>query len=201
MKKKIFLLGIALFSFSALIIGCGNKETSVGKETAGIVSGTTNIDDEKGNEDSSKEKETLQNIRMIAENSEEKLPVEVKYSCELGSISIQLPEDWEYTIEEYTNSESGFGICFYPTDAVDGSVAVRYWKGFGVCGTGLKESEITVNGMPARMGVYDNQSFWSFIVLREAYEGYVITNEGAGIRWDDYGEIVEEILDTLVVNE
>lgn len=168
--KKIFLLAAVMFLLSMMVTGCGNKKTISSNETV-----------------------------SNAENPEEKFPVEAKYSCDLGSISIRLPEDWDYTIEEYTDSESEFGIRFYPDNAVEGSVAVKYWNGFGVCGTGLKEMETTVNNMTARMGVYDDLPYWSFMVLTGAYDGYVITNDSAGEWWEDYGELVEEILGTLVI--
>lgn len=124
---------------------------------------------------------------------------EAVYECEKGSIRLELPKKAVYTVEEYTAPDSGFGISFRLDNEMDGEVFVRYQENFGVCGTGLEETETTVNGMPARMGVYDQAPYWTFLVLTGEYTGYVITADGADSWWDDYGEQVMQVLETLTI--
>lgn len=182
MKNKIFLLLVVSFLFC--ITGCSNEASINGSA-----------------------EETKEETKKTEETKGTELSVEAAYSCELGSIRIRLPEDWSYTIQKYPDSESGFGIKFYPNERSDGKVTVRYWEGFGVCGTGLEETETTINGMSARKGIYDDNPYWSFIVLTGEYEGYVIDTENeespssAISWWENYGEVVDEILDTLILNE
>lgn len=142
---------------------------------------------------------------------------EVSYSCDFGSISVHLPENWSYTIQKYdkTSIEScstKFGISFYPNafqhnNAMEtsinlsvNSVSICYWPDFAVCGTGLKEIETAINGMPARMGIYDEQSHWDFIILTGEYDGYVLLNKPESSDWwNTYKGQIEQILQTLII--
>ncbi len=123
-------------------------------------------------------------------------------SCSYGgrSVCLDYAEGWEYRIVEQNEGDSGsgngFGICFRPVGE-DGWVKLLYHDRFGVCGTGLKQEEITLaNGMTGAMGTYDNGEVWSFIFFNEPYQGYVALSEGVKDWWSQYGEEAMGILGT-----
>lgn len=179
--------------------GCGicRKESEKSSRSEKAVAGLT-------------EKESSKNTGKEVDNAEK--AVEAFGSWERGSISLRLPEGWSYELEQDDDAEIGeweFGMRFYPDQAKNGSIFVGCNNFFGVCGTGLEESDTEVNGMPARMGVYDNQTYWTFLVLTDGKgeddlynDHYVILYEpgnDAEDWWADHGETVENILDTLVI--
>ena len=77
-------------------------------------------------------------------------------------ISLNLPENWNYEIEH----ESDLILRIHP-EGVEGSIIIEYPQFFGVCGTGLKEETIWLNGHEARQGFYDGSPEWSFIVYQD----------------------------------
>ena len=77
-------------------------------------------------------------------------------------ISLNLPENWNYEIEH----ESDLILRIHP-EGVEGSIIIEYPQFFGVCGTGLKEETIRLNGHEARQGFYDGSPEWSFIVYQD----------------------------------
>ncbi|MEE1030990.1 MAG: hypothetical protein U0L12_02490 [Ruminococcus sp.] len=124
--------------------------------------------------------------------------IPVVYYCPEGQMRIRLPEDWEYMKTEYSSESYHFGISFWPKGEKEGKLSLYcYTSGFGVCGTGLEEKEITVAGMNAVQGTYDNHKVWDFISFRDSYENYAILNDGADAWWDSYRDEAMEILETI----
>ena len=96
-----------------------------------------------------------------------------------GSITLSVPMDWGY----YTESgENGSYYIILEPGWDMGTMRVGYVPNFGVCGTGLREEEITIAGMRALVGTYDGSSQWSHIVFPEValevLETIEITEEG-----------------------
>ncbi len=120
------------------------------------------------------------------------------------TISITIPEGWEYARVDVANAyiEYGdnpvpeyMGVCIYPKGYNQGnSLTFAYNTQFGVCGTGLTETDVTVAGLPAKMGTYDDDTMWQFISFD--LEHYV-WNYGADVWWEDYGDEAMKILDTI----
>ena len=50
-----------------------------------------------------------------------------------------------------------------------------YARGFGVCGTGLEEKQLSINGMDALAGYYDGADYWSFVSIDADGKNYVLT--------------------------
>lgn len=183
MKKRKVLFLTAMLVFCT--VGCGSPTTQTS-----VVS--------TANETKAQQSENT--VSQAEKEEKPDFPQKVVYDCEKGSICLDLPEEAVYTIEEYTDSDSEFGICFCLDEKMDGEVFVGYQNPFAVCGTELEETETTVNGMPARMGVYDRAPYWSFLVLTGEYTDYVIRADGAKSWWDSYGEQVMQVLETLSIH-
>ncbi len=125
----------------------------------------------------------------------------VSYSHSTTNMSINIPEGWEYEINEYTEGSSSFGISFWPTGETEGKLKFLYYEAFGVCGTGLSEEIITIGDYEASKGIFYNSKVWDFISFRVEPRGYVILNEGAD-EW--LAERIDEamaIIETIRIGE
>lgn len=122
-------------------------------------------------------------------------------SCSHGyaNLSIDIPNGWEYEVVEYSEDTASFGICFRPAGQTEGWIRFYYTKFFGVCGTGLKTEEITLNRHSASQGTYDSSKVWDYIVFNQGPGKYVILNEGATQWLAEYASEVMSILDTVVI--
>lgn len=117
-----------------------------------------------------------------------------------GKISVTLPSGWKYETFPVDSEEMltcRYGIHFSPRDAEEGYIEIGYVEGFGVCGTGLEETDAVIAGCPASVGTYDGHGYWNFISFREQNEHVVALSYGVEAWWDDYGSQVMEIMDTL----
>lgn len=184
MKKK---LAMAIILTAMGMTACGNSNMPEGEEAA-VSTSLINEDIVASTEEELEEADT---------NTDTGEMVPVSYSCDKGSISLSIPEDWEYSVQEYDEENKAFSIEIHPKAESEGTILIEYTEWFGVCGTGLVEKDYSLNGMPARMGIYDSHSYWDFIVLKDEYEGYVILNYGDGLWEAEYEEQLEKILSTI----
>lgn len=124
-----------------------------------------------------------------------------EYSKGYANMSLQIPEGWEYEIEDREGALT-FGINFWPAGQTEGKIKVCYYaEMFGVCGTGLSEETVTLGRYTANQGTYDNEKAWDFIALKDTPGDYVILNDGANVWWETYGEKAMEILQSISVGE
>jgi len=144
-------------------------------------------------------------------------PEIVTYGKDYANITLSLPKDWEYEIEDTENDQDflqDFCIAFWPKEASEGKIKVWYYYNFGVCGTGLEEKEILIGNRKAYQGTYDGRPVWEFIYFKDTPPGaYVaqtewsretVTQNGYTIEttwWDIYGDEVMEILATAKFGE
>ena len=127
-------------------------------------------------------------------------PEPVRFDRRYANISLTIPDGWEYETEFWTDSVS-FDIAFWPAERFEGKIRVCYYDLFGVCGTGLEQEKIKLGNYEAWKGTYDGHKVWDFISLIGTPGSYVIENEGAGQWWDEYGDEVMQILNTMVVGD
>ena len=123
--------------------------------------------------------------------------VQVEFVCDGGMIVVQLPADWQWEVDEITEDAFAMGINFRPGTETEGWLRLRYWPGkFGVCGTGLEETEVTfANGLRGRMGFYDGSEKWSFISFYPDLPQYALDVDFAD--WVmEYEQQIIEILGT-----
>lgn len=196
-QKMIFLTGLSILVFS--LAACGSVEAEHTGKSSNVGS--------RGSGGKIQEVEEETNTEISPETSLGNLDwTGVEYGCALGSIALKLPENWDYVMNELDETEvenpgdEKFGIDIYPKGK-EGKISISYWGSFGVCGTGLEEECITIHGMTASMGTYDNNEFWSFIHFTDEYAQYVIIAVEVEDWTADDKEQVMEILDTITFNE
>ncbi|MBQ8804611.1 MAG: hypothetical protein IJZ53_13365 [Tyzzerella sp.] len=132
---------------------------------------------------------------MVLENTKR-----VEYSYEDKYMSLEIPEGWKYSITEYSESAYAVGISFWPEGYSEGKLSLQYFlSGFGVCGTGLTESDITLGNMKAKRGIYDGDALWSFISFIPTARDYAVINEGAEEWWQEHGDMAMAILQTIQI--
>lgn len=123
---------------------------------------------------------------------------EVSITGEEGTISLKIPDGWKSEVypegsAELINVE--FGIHVYPESVAKGFIEIGYQNSFGVCGTGLKQEEMQLAGVTARVGTYDEQDYWTFIVFGE---GKIVAYSNLVDTWfNEYEDQILEILDAL----
>lgn len=88
-------------------------------------------------------------------------------------------------------------------DSKESAIHVGYHSAWGVCGTGLEQTKITLGDYSAVQGTYDNKNVWDFIYFHvEDTKGYYVAlNAGAEAWWDEYGTEAMEILATIKITE
>lgn len=129
--------------------------------------------------------------------------VKAEYKDGDVNMSLQIPEGWEYDIVKPGEIEyEDAGIHFWPKGEKSGRLKLTYQgSGWGVCGTGLKEKQITLGNYAAVQGNYDNQEVWTFICFTDVPDTYVVLNEGADHWWGAFGAEAMEILSTVQIGE
>ncbi|MBR2036097.1 MAG: hypothetical protein IKA09_00030 [Lachnospiraceae bacterium] len=128
-------------------------------------------------------------------------PDVVREAGSFSNITLTIPYDWNYEIERGNNTDE-YCIAFWPEDQKEGKIKMWYYTAFGVCGTGLKQKEITIGAYKAREGTFDNRKIWNFISFEEDVPGsYVAMNEGADKWWSQYGDEAMQILSTIKIAE
>lgn len=128
-------------------------------------------------------------------------PAVVREVGSFSNITLTIPYDWNYEIERGNNTDE-YCIAFWPEDQTEGKIKMWYYTAFGVCGTGLKQKEITIGAYKAHEGTFDNRKIWNFISFAEDVPGsYVAMNEDADIWWSQYGDEAMQILSTIKIAE
>lgn len=114
-----------------------------------------------------------------------------------GSIQIQLPQGWQCTGFPAVGDDTSYGMYIYPKDTDSGYLNLSYTEGVGVCGTGLKEETRTFGGTDAVIGIYDNHSYWDYVVFQEDNKGLVMTADSVEDWWTEYEDEIIQILETV----
>lgn len=138
-----------------------------------------------------------------AEETEHELQF-VEYKDEyLGLLGFRLflPADWHYGIVDSPEGVGEMGIDFWPPGSGGDVLSLRYYpEPFGVCGTGLVETEGELPGTgKLRVGYYDGQDYPSFISFYDSPGGWVLLND-MGEGWNAHWPEIEKILGSLVLD-
>jgi len=125
----------------------------------------------------------------------------VEYYDGYAGFQIFLPEDWYYEIVEPGEENTEFGLDFWPDGSGDGRLRLRCYDGtFGVCGTGLVESEGDLPGTgKLRVGYFDGREYPSFVGFYDSPGGWVLTND-MGNGWFAHEGELEKILSSIVLD-
>lgn len=195
MKKFVAVLA---FTIGFILCGCGNSEETKLSDTqnGNMVDASEGATNEMPAENGVQTSDSETKVTEINDTE-----TTVTQGGPYGEISISLPDGWSYEacpIDSDNLMYGKYGIHFYPEGVSEGYIALTYYEWFGVCGTGLKQEEVTIAGNSAYMGTYDNHDYWDFISFRGENEGVVALTYHVSDWWSDYGDQVLDILDTLV---
>lgn len=198
----VFMVSVYVLGNGQLKLGGGSKGSALEEDTS---------------IDSSEEKEDLEDTDKISVGTStgngsseqqtdeaEKTWERVESSKNFRKISLAIPTGWRYAISKGADASSEeFGISFWPEGEKDSLIDVGYHLAWGVCGTGLEETKITLGDYSAVQGTYDNKKVWDYIYFHvEDTKGYyVVLNAGAEAWWDEYGTEAMEILATIKITE
>lgn len=107
--------------------------------------------------------------RIIVEAESPKTPFKIAFD---------LPSGWTYSVMQTNDEYHTLSVQVFPEER-DGNteyICIQYSKGFAVCGTGLEQKEIEINGMKGKQGFYDGSNVWDFIMFFDDYEGCAVIN-------------------------
>ena len=125
---------------------------------------------------------------------------EVRYEEHGASITLSIPQTWDYSITSLTAEELDAGIAggitFWPRGREEGKIFFGFYPDpFAVCGTGLETTELLLAGQKATVGTYDGRPLWDFISFGEHF---AVWGQGHERWWAEYGETAMKILDSAV---
>lgn len=198
----LFMVSVYVFGSGQLKLGEANKG-SVKEENMSIESadGTGDFEDT----DKSSVGTSAENQSSKQETEEDgKTWERVESSKNFRKISLAIPTGWRCAISQGGDASSEeFGISFWPEGEKESAIHVGYHSAWGVCGTGLEETKITLGDYSALQGTYDNKNVWDFIYfyVEDTKGYYVALNAGAEAWWDEYGTEAMEILATIKITE
>ena len=111
-----------------------------------------------------------------------------------GAITVTIPPDWEWA---RMDSDGDWGDHIALSHG-ENHLVIGYYHNFAVCGTGLDQQTVTIAGMEARVGTYDDKSMWDFIVFPG---DWVALNE-SGENWteEEKSEIIS-ILESMTIDK
>ncbi len=198
----LFMVSVYVFGSGQLKLGGANKG-SAKEEDISLESseGTGDLEDT----DKSNVGATAENQSSKEESKEDgKTWERVENSKNFRKISLAIPTGWKYSISVGGDASSEeFGITFWPEGETEIFIDVGYHSAWGVCGTGLEQTKITLGDYSAVQGTYDNKEIWDFIhfQVEDTKGSYVALNAGTESWWDEYGTEVMEILATIKITE
>ena len=112
---------------------------------------------------------------------------EVSLKGPYGTLTLQLPEEWNYEIQT-EEQDTVYGISFYRGEDKENEVLVKYEKDYPgeTCGTGLEEKKIRLAGEKALEESRDGfaSGIWEEIVfLGEKSDIHIINPCGESAWW------------------
>lgn len=110
-------------------------------------------------------------------------------------LTLTVPPDWEHGIFDLLD-EPGSILSLSHGEK---KLTVRlYADGFAVCGTGLAQEEIQLNGMTVWVGTYDGKTMWDFVVFPGEY---VVENQSGEDWTEEERTAIIQILNTVKIKE
>lgn len=124
-------------------------------------------------------------------------PATVTVGAGVTSLSVYLPDGWDYTKIEHNAEENEYGIRFCP-EGGEGSLYLMYQPFLGLCGTGLETDKKTYAGYECSVYTWDGKPDWDIIDFPADHGAVGVYNENAA--WlSDREKEVEEILNSIEI--
>lgn len=197
----LFIVSVYVFGSGQLKLGGAKKGAAEEDMSVESADGTEVLEDtDKSSVGTSAENQSSKGETVEDEKTWER----VESSKNFRKISLAIPTGWQSAISVGGDASSEeFGITFWPEGETEIFIDVGYHSAWGVCGTGLEQTKITLGDYSAVQGTYDNKEIWDFIHFQvEDTKGfYVALNAGTESWWDEYGTEVMEILATIKITE
>lgn len=127
----------------------------------------------------------------VTASAEPALETETIIETETERISLYIPDEFDIRKDENF-------IRIYCRRDPETEMIVYFQKGFGVCGTGLKQEKTTINGRAATIGTYDDHTHWDFAVFKVGEKDFALTRSGL---WegDELNEFADMMLSSVVI--
>ncbi|MBQ2922820.1 MAG: hypothetical protein IJE60_07045 [Tyzzerella sp.] len=198
----LFMVSVYVFGNGQLKLGGADKGSAIEEDMSSeSADGTEDFEDtDKSSVGTSAENQSSKQEAAEDEKTWER----VESSKNFRRISLAIPTGWRYTTSIGGDASSEeFGISFWPEGEKDSAIDVGYHSAWGVCGTGLEQTKITLGDYSAVQGTYDNKEVWDFIHfhVEDTKGSYVALSVGAEAWWDEYGTEAMEILATIKITE
>ncbi|MEE0884032.1 MAG: hypothetical protein U0L59_02255 [Faecalimonas sp.] len=198
----LLMVSVYVFGNGQLKLGGADKGSAIQEDMSiGSADGTEDFEDtDKSSVGTSAENQSSKQEAAEDEKTWER----VESSKNFRRISLAIPTGWRYTTSIGGDASSEeFGISFWPEGEKDSAIDVGYHSAWGVCGTGLEQTKITLGDYSAVQGTYDNKEVWDFIQfhVEDTKGSYVALSVRAETWWDEYGTEAMEILATIKITE
>lgn len=197
----LFIVSVYVFGSGQLKLGGAKKGAAEEDMSVESADGTEVLEDtDKSSVGTSAENQSSKGETVEDEKTWER----VESSKNFRKISLAIPTGWQSAISVGGDASSEeFGITFWPEGETEIFIDVGYHSAWGVCGTGLEQTKITLGDYSAVQGTYDNKEIWDFIhfQVEDTKGSYVALNAGTESWWDEYGTEVMEILATIQITE
>ena len=120
-----------------------------------------------------------------------------------GELSINLSDGWTADIAPVDSDKLMYGLygIILKPEGEKGQIELFCIDGFGVCGTGLEETEITLAGDTALVGTYDEHEHWDFIVVKRGNPEIVAQHTDCDSWSEQMWDQALAILDTFTFDE
>ena len=202
MKKKIILtVGLCLI-LGAALLGAG--------AAASIVS--AGPEESAAPEDTITPEETAPPEEAAVTASPESVcePITAQYEFPEGSMSLILPEGWEYEVQtkEMKAREDGLVLCgidFWPSAHPEMRLELGYWPDrIGMCGTGVTIEQVDFGGglSAYRYTETIDGAVWLTIVYDHVGEreySFVLQGDIDDVLWEQYEAEIMDIAGTAVM--
>lgn len=127
----------------------------------------------------------------VTPSGEPALETETIIETETERISMYIPD-------EFDMRKDGEFIRIYDRRDPETEMIVYFQKGFGVCGTGLREEKTSINDREVTIGTYDDGKYWNFAVFKVGEKDFALTRSGL---WegDELNEFADQMLSSVVI--
>ena len=202
-KKTILSLGLCLILGAALLGGCSAR----GESTAPV---ETSPPEETNAPAPSEETAPPEETAVVALPEPESEPATALYEYPEGSMSLVVPDGWEYEVQtkERKGREDGpvlCGIDFWPSEHPEMRLELGYWPDrIGMCGTGVTIESIDFGGGLSAVRYTESigGTLWLTLVYDHVGEqpySFVLQGDISEALWEQYEAEIMGIAGTAVM--
>ena len=193
-RESVFILAIM-----GVLTACGSRDAH--QENAGESTDPVTVEVSAGGQESISME--ANNDPNLASETEETSANYIYAGGPYGELSINLTDGWTADIAPVDSDKLMYGLygIVLKPEGEKGQIELFCIDGFGVCGTGLEETEITLAGDTALVGTYDDHEHWDFIVVKRGTPEIVAQHTDCSSWTDEMWDEALSILDTVKFDE